>query len=104
MAFHKGEKWAKAEEQKLLELKAKNWPYKDIAKILNRNPRALSMKYQKLSKFRVIRDIEPGKCPICGNTHIGEVDTYVTSATKGYFCRECLTEWTEKGILKPEYA
>ena len=104
MAFHKGKKWTKAEERKLMELKTKGWKYKDIAKVINRKPRAMSIKYQKLSKYEELRDIKPGKCPVCGNTHIGKVDTYVTSAEKGYFCRNCLTEWTDKGILKPEYA
>lgn len=48
-------------------------------------------------------------CPICssGNT-VGRVttvkDNKYNTATKGYFCSNCLTEWDENSIKKPMYA
>lgn len=102
-----GKAWTKEEDTKLLrEYKEKGaiqlqkeFEGRTLAAIRNRYS-YLTKKPQKKKKIKKI-----DKCPFCGSWNINKVMTWVGNARYGYYCIDCLTEFTLQGeCIPPLYA
>ena len=95
-------KWTDAEVKILIAMKEKGCTNREIGEKINRGQHSVKNKYLVLKKMDLNKKLDSDKCPSCGSRNINEVVTVeINGATTGYFCRNCLTEWTKNGILEP---
>lgn len=96
-------KWTDAEVKILIAMKEKGCTNREIGEKIGRNIHSISDKYRALKRRNYnFKKLDLGRCPNCGSKNINEVVTVERNgATTGYFCRNCLTEWTKNGILEP---
>ena len=104
----KGRPWEYKEEELILKRRKKGATFTEIAKELSRSESGVRQKYNKLLKYghENREEFKLERCPICGSRDIGMIHTVLeggwgTTIARGYFCRNCLTEWTKNGILEP---
>lgn len=103
-----GRAWAYEEEKKIMSMREKGASYKEIGNVIGRTTGSVRARYNLIQKFGYTKPVEEEKmtkCPICGSRDIRKVDTVIKRdgfrATKGQFCRNCLTEFVDGKALEP---